>query len=132
MELQANQHHCESDFGLGTRSFYHSRTIGYNDPAKSSQNKMKHEDPPDKLKKAADNPLPGQVNVTPDPVKIEGFDEDPTWYPVTNLKRSPHLVREFHAANPTKAGPPKRLSKWLETWEKDNYLADEADDNLPA
>ncbi|ODH45806.1 hypothetical protein GX48_08110 [Paracoccidioides brasiliensis] len=74
---------------------------------------------PDKLQKAANDPLPGQLNEAPEPVKIQeenewevedvlascisrkklqyqikwlGFDKDSTWYPAQNLKRSQHLI----------------------------------------
>ena len=72
---------------------------------------------PDKLQKAANDPLPGQVQEPPEPVKINddeeweveqildsrihqkklqyrvkwlGFDEDRTWYPASNFMGSPH------------------------------------------
>ncbi|KGY14979.1 hypothetical protein PABG_12091 [Paracoccidioides brasiliensis Pb03] len=183
MESQASKHRRELNFGVGGKVFLSFKDYRIQRPSRKHAdqsegpfeiiekigNSYKLELPdsmkihpvffPDKLRKAADNPLPGQVNVTPDPVKIEGenewevekvlasrisrgklqyrvkwpgFDDDSTWYPAPNLKGSPHLVREFHAANPMKAGPPKRLSNWLEAWEKDDYLADEADDFLRA
>ncbi|OJD27579.1 hypothetical protein ACJ73_01037, partial [Blastomyces percursus] len=82
-----------------------------------------------------------QINVPPEPIEIEGeneweieevlasrinrgklqyrvkwlgFDDDFSWYPARNLKGSPHLLREFHIANPTKPRRPKRLNDWLE------------------
>ncbi|ODH13340.1 hypothetical protein ACO22_07348, partial [Paracoccidioides brasiliensis] len=65
-------------------------------------------------------------------VHWKGFDEDSSWYPAHDFKGSPHAIRDFHEANPTKAGPPRRLDEWLKAWETDSYLKDEVDDDLPA
>jgi hypothetical protein len=102
------------------------------------------------LRKAPDNPLPGQVvtpllpvNVTGDDewelLRIRsvrqrwknlqyradwlGHDEDPQYYPASNFKYSPHLLREFHLANPQLAGPPARLLDWIKAYNEgvDNY-----------
>jgi hypothetical protein len=102
------------------------------------------------LRKAPDNPLPGQVveplppvNVTGDDewellriraVRIRwkrleyradwlGYDEDPTYYPASNFKYSPHLLRAFHLDNPKLPGPPARLLEWIKAYDKgiDNY-----------
>jgi hypothetical protein len=102
------------------------------------------------LRKAPNNPLPGQVveplppvNVTGDDewellriraVRIRwkrleyradwlGYDEDPTYYPASNFKYSPHLLRAFHLDNPKLPGPPARLLEWIKAYDKgiDNY-----------
>jgi hypothetical protein len=102
------------------------------------------------LRKAPNNPLPGQVveplppvNVTGDDewellriraVRIRwkrleyradwlGYDEDPTYYPASNFKYSPHLLRAFHLDNPKLPGPPARLLDWIKAYDKgiDNY-----------
>ena len=99
---------------------------------------------PDKLRKAANDPLPGQVQEPPEPVEINddeeweveqildsrihrkklqyrvkwlGFDEDRTWYPASNFMGSPHRLRTFHVDYPERPGPPKRLEEWLRAWE---------------
>ncbi|KGY14981.1 hypothetical protein PABG_12093 [Paracoccidioides brasiliensis Pb03] len=81
------------------------------------------------------DPLPGQTVKPPDPIEIDGenewevehilasrinqgklqyqvhwkgFDEDSSPYPAHDFKGSPHAIRDFHEANPTKAGPPRR------------------------
>jgi hypothetical protein len=108
------------------------------------------------LRKAANNPLPGQ-KVTPlPPVNITGedewellriravrqrwkslqyradwlgHDEDPQYYPASNFKYSPHLLKEFHLANPELPGPPARLLDWIKAYNEgiDDY--DYLDDN---
>ena len=95
---------------------------------------------PDKLQKAADNPLPGQVQEPPEPVEINddeeweveqildscihqkklqywvkwlGFDEDCMWYPALNFVGSPHWLCTFYVDYPECPEPPKRLEEWL-------------------
>src|SRR5208282_1753950 len=98
---------------------------------------------PDRLWKVSQNPLPGQVNPEPPAVNITGEDEwevqdilaskgrkylyyrvqwlgrdeDLQWYPASDCKYAPHKVRDFHLANPTRPGPPARLTDWLKAWE---------------
>ena len=113
---------------------------------------------PDKLRKAANDPLPGQEEDPTEPVEIDGelewevedvlavrlnrsklqyrikwmgHDDDPTWYPARNFKGSPHKIRDFHNRYPSKPGPPKRLAEWLRLWEGDDEPADEPDDDEP-
>jgi hypothetical protein len=52
-----------------------------------------------------------------------GWDEHPSWYPASDFKYAPHLLRSFHLANPTLPGPPAMLPDWLKAYEagEDNY-----------
>jgi predicted aspartyl protease len=111
------------------------------------------------LRKAPENPLPGQANEPLAPIRITnddeyevqeiiavklvrkklkyrakwlGADDDPEWYPASDFKYSPHLVRDFHLANKTRPGPPAALDHWIQAWEDkvDDY--DHLDNDLVA
>jgi len=102
------------------------------------------------LRKARDDPLPGQIVEPLPPINITGddewellrmravrtrwkrleyradwlgHDEDPIYYPASNFKYAPHLLRAFHLANPTLPGPPARLLEWIRAYDDgiDNY-----------
>ena len=106
---------------------------------------------PDKLRKSATDPLPGQVNEPEDPVEIAGDieyeveevlavekqwnqlkyrvkwkgyeEEDLEWYAPSDLKGAPHKLKAFHLNYPKLPGPPARLEEWIKAWEDglDNY-----------
>lgn len=114
---------------------------------------------PDKLRRAANDPLPGQVTEPPEPiiigddqeweveevlasriyhrrlqyqVKWLGFDEDRTWYSAGNFKGSPHRMRDYHQDYPDNPGPPCRLQEWLKAWEEGiEEINDHPDDDKP-
>ena len=65
-------------------------------------------------------------------VKWLGYEDDREWYDASNFKNSPHMLRGFHTANPTRPGPPKRLGRWVQCWEEDRDVDDHPDDNKPA
>ena len=111
---------------------------------------------PDILSKDPEDPLPGQENPKPSGEAIDGVEEweveeilavrqqrgilqyrvswtghdpDPEWYKASNFMGSPHKLKTFHEAHPTKPGPPRRLLEWISAWESgaDSYdhLADD-------
>jgi hypothetical protein len=106
--------------------------------------------PAEKLRRAADNPLPGQVNDPLPPINITGdeewevedilavrkrwksleyrvswrnHDNDLMWYKASDIKTAPHKLRDFHLANQMLPGPPAKLPQWLRLFEdgEDNY-----------
>ena len=112
----------------------------------------------DRLRKHPNNPLPGQDYPRPGPDQIDdedewevekivasrisrgklqyqvdwrGWDPDSTWYPASNFKNATRQIREFHNANPEKAGPPLRLDRWEQAAEHDDSDEPHPDDDNP-
>jgi hypothetical protein len=102
----------------------------------------------DRLRKAAENALPGQLNENdPDAnyevdgniewevdlilgsriyrgklqymVEWKGWDPDNTWYDAESFKNSPTLLRLYHADNPDRDGPPARLQQWQDAFDRE-------------
>jgi hypothetical protein len=94
----------------------------------------------DRLRKDPGNPLPGQINAPPPALEVDGelewevekilssrisrgklqykvawkgWDPDNEWYPASNFKNAPLLLKAYHKQYPAEAGPPKRLKEWI-------------------
>ena len=180
--VTANQHRQESPFQVGDKVWLSLKNYSTDQPNKKLDNQQEGPFPiieqvghayrlqlpdgmnihpvfsPDKLRLAANNPLPGQIQEPPGPIQVNddrewevekvlnsrlyrkclqyrvkwlGYDEDRTWYPARNFKGSPHRLCDFHDEYPNRPGPPKQLKRWLAAWEEDEDLEDRDDDDLP-
>jgi hypothetical protein len=109
------------------------------------------------LRKDPNNPLPGQANAPAAPIHVTaqeeyevqeiiavketrgllkyrakwtGADDDPEFYTASSFMYSPHLIRNFHFANPKLPGPPRALDRWIKAWEEGiddyEYLEDDS------
>jgi hypothetical protein len=114
----------------------------------------------ERLRRAPNDPLPGQTPEPQPPILIDNeleyeverirasrldrgilryqadwtaCDRDDDWYPASDFKGAPHKLRQFHEEFPAAAGPPKRLDEWLRAYEDGLDNPDEhPDDDLPA
>jgi transposase InsO family protein len=109
----------------------------------------------DRLRKAPEDPLPGQKNDGAPAMQVndqeeyevqevlavklvreklkyrikwKGWDEDPEWYPASVLANSPLVLRAFHTAYPLRPGPPRNLRYWLQC-AQDDVFPDGRDDD---
>ena len=111
-----------------------------------------------KLRKAPENPLPGQSNPKTLPLQVnnteeykvqrvlavklvqgklkyrihqKGWDVNPEWYLASTLSNSPIALQDFHTANPALPGPPKNLPYQRKCAEDDIYPDSRVDDGVP-
>jgi hypothetical protein len=97
--------------------------------------------PTESLRRNLNDLLPSQANAPPPPIKVTAnnkykvqeiiavkltkekltyrarwtsADKDPKFYPASDFKYSPHLLKRFHLANPTLPSPPANLPLWLQ------------------
>ena len=113
---------------------------------------------PNKLQKAATDPLPRQRNEPPLLIQVnnnnkqeiekilacklvrgtlkyrvswKGYNPDPTQYLVWNFINSPQKLQEFHSYYPNEPRPPKYLNEWIECQnsEDDKLLKEHKDKN---
>ena len=117
--------------------------------------KVDNQFPADRLRKAADNPLPGQIEPPEPPIEVrgeqeweveeivnsklvrkvlryqaiwKGYDQDRQWYNASGFVNAPEVVKAYHDRYPEKPGPPIRLKYWLEAKAKGETLDPHDDD----
>ena len=180
MEEQANRRRREVDFTVGDAVYIHKRGFTTESPTTRLDSQYAGpwrileerghsfvlDVPPwfkgknlfhaDRLRKAAEDPLPQQVRLPEPPEEINGepeweverilasrlrnnkleyqvswrgCDPDETWYPARNFKNSATLLEVFHQMYPDAAGPPVHLQQWIRKAAGDEYSTDLDDDD---
>ncbi|CAJ2506720.1 Uu.00g079060.m01.CDS01 [Anthostomella pinea] len=116
----------------------------------------------DRLRKYANNPVPGQAPDEPDSVIVDpnlgeeeweltsvltsrlhynklqyqilwkGWDPDGLWCPASDFKNSAELLKAYHDEYPDAASPPARLEHWLQAAQSDEFNPPHPDDDKPA
>ena len=64
--------------------------------------------------------------------KWTGANKDPEFYPASDFKYSPHLLKRFYLANLTLFRPPANLPLWLQAWKDRVNDYDHLDSDKPA
>ncbi|TGO31882.1 hypothetical protein BHYA_0390g00050 [Botrytis hyacinthi] len=57
--------------------------------------------------------------------------EDPEWYPISDFKTSPYLLKKFYRENPKALGPPAQLPAWEEAFEAGEEDYEHLNSNKP-
>lgn len=112
----------------------------------------------DRLRKAASDPLPQQIEEEEKPEEINGHpewevervlasrlkgkkktleyqvawrgcDPDEEWYPAENFQDAATALEKFHVEYPDCAGPPRRLQQWIRAAADDEDPGHHVDDN---
>ena len=179
---QANKHRREVDFKVGDKVWVMTKHWQTNRPSRKLADqmagpfeiieqigysfKLKLPDSmkvhpvfhAEKLRRAPEDPLPGQQNLEPPPLQIndyeeyevgqvlavklvrgklkyrikwKGYDDDPEFYLASALRNSPLALQQFHQANPYQPGPPANLDYWLECARQDRFPEERVNDNKP-
>ncbi|KAM4059747.1 retrotransposon polyprotein [Hirsutella rhossiliensis] len=107
---QANRKRRPTDFAIGPFVILEERGHSYVLQLPESY-KMKNLFHADRLRKAADNPLPQQIQTPPPPEEING---EPEWEVDQVQQSRVTALKVFHDEHPDAAGPPVNLQYWIE------------------
>ena len=112
----------------------------------------------DRLRRARNDPLPGQRQPEPEPIVVQdepewkvesvksskvdrgvlkyqaqwaGFDRDDDFYDAAGFKNAAARLVEYHDRYPDAPGPPVNLAYWMECAARDEDPEAREDDNVP-